>query len=308
MKKIFNKEFKIGLFVIIAILILIFGIDYLKGINVFSPANFYYATYDNIQGLEVAAPVNINGYKVGQVREIEFDYKHPGKIKVLLAVNNDLNIPADSKAMIESTLLSGAYINLVVGGGSSQSLEKGGEIQGGMAPDLMASVSNTIMPAVDKIIPRIDELLANLNKITGDPALMTSIQRLDGITSDVNGITGNLYGMTKGLKATMSSDVPRIMHNVNSITYGLDTVTSNLGILSAQLKTLPLNATMDNVNELTTNLSKFSKQLNDKNSTSGMLMNDPELYHRLNTIAADVDSLIVDIKKNPKRYISIKLL
>lgn len=87
MKKIFNKEFIIGICVITAIVILIFGIDYLKGINLFSPANFYYASYDNVAGLEISSPVTVDGYKVGQVREIQFDYENPGKIKVLLALN-----------------------------------------------------------------------------------------------------------------------------------------------------------------------------------------------------------------------------
>lgn len=300
MKKLLNKEFKIGIFVILAILILIFGIDYLKGINLFSPANFYYASYENVQGLEVAAPVTINGYKVGQVREITFDYDNPGKVKVQIAVNKNLHIPADSKAIIGSTLLSGAYIEIKMGE-SKTMLPLGETIPSGTAPDLMASVSNDIMPAVNDILPKIDSLMANLNKLAGDPALLTSIQRLDGIT-------GNVYDMTAGLKNSLGKEVPRVMTNVRSITYGLDTVTANLGVLSAQLKNLPLNATMDNVNEITANLTKFSNQLNDKNSTLGLLMNDPELYRKLNTVAADVDSLIVDIKKNPKRYISIKLL
>lgn len=90
MKKIFNKEFIIGICVITAIVILIFGIDYLKGINLFSPANFYYASYDNVAGLEISSPVTVDGYKVGQVREIQFDYENPGKIKVLLALNKKI--------------------------------------------------------------------------------------------------------------------------------------------------------------------------------------------------------------------------
>ncbi|MDE7096781.1 MAG: MCE family protein, partial [Muribaculaceae bacterium] len=78
--------------------------------------------------------------------------------------------------------------------------------------------------------------------------------------------------------------------------------------LSYQLKALPLESTVENVNQLTENLSRFSNQLNDKNSTLGLLTSDPELYNRLNQVSADIDSLLVDIKKNPKRYISIKLL
>ena len=293
MKKIFNKEFIIGICVIAAIVILIFGIDYLKGINLFSPANFYYASYNNVAGLEISSPVTVDGYKVGQVREIQFDYDNPGKIKVLLALDKKLRIPVDSKATMGSTLMSGNFIALKLGK-SAEKLPVGGNIDAIESSDLMSSLSEDIMPAVNQILPRVDSLLMNLNRIAGDPALLASIQRLDGITG--------------GLKSTVNRDLPVVMSNVKSISHGLDTVTANLGILSAQLKSLPLNTTVDNVNALTANLTQFSKQLNDPNSTLGLLMNDPELYNKLNRVAADVDSLIVDIKKNPKRYISIKLL
>lgn len=300
MKKIFNKEFVIGLSVIAAIIILIFGIDYLKGINLFSPANFYYASYDNVAGLEISSPVTVDGYKVGQVRDIEFDYEHPGKIKVLLALNKNLHIPVDSKASMGSTLMSGNFISITLGK-SSEMLQIGSEISSYEQADLMTSLNENVMPTVNQILPRIDSLLMNLNKLVGDPALLASIQRLDGIT-------GNVMDATVGLNGVLNKDMPVVMRNVKSISHGIDTVTANLGILSAQLKALPLHTTVDNVNSLTNNLNKFSAQLNDPNSTLGQLMQDPELYNKLNRVAADVDSLIVDIKKNPKRYISIKLL
>lgn len=300
MKKIFNKEFVIGLSVIAAIIILIFGIDYLKGINLFSPANFYYASYDNVAGLEISSPVTVDGYKVGQVRDIEFDYEHPGKIKVLLALNKNLHIPVDSKASMGSTLMSGNFISITLGK-SSEMLQIGSEISSYEQADLMTSLNENVMPTVNQILPRIDSLLMNLNKLVGDPALLASIQRLDGIT-------GNVMDATVGLNGVLNKDVPVVMRNVKSISHGIDTVTANLGILSAQLKALPLHTTVDNVNSLTNNLNKFSAQLNDPNSTLGQLMQNPELYNKLNRVAADVDSLIVDIKKNPKRYISIKLL
>ncbi len=300
MKKIFNKEFIIGICVIAAIVILIFGIDYLKGINLFSPANFYYASYDNVAGLEISSPVTVDGYKVGQVREIQFDYENPGKIKVLLALNKNLRIPVDSRATMGSTLMSGNFIAIKLGK-SAEKIPVGGDIESIETSDLMSSLSEDIMPAINQILPRVDSLLYNLNKLAGDPALISSIQRLDGIT-------GNVLNATDGLNSTINKDLPIVMRNVKSISHGLDTVTSNLGVLSAQLKSLPLNTTVENVNALTDNLTKFSNQLNDPNSTLGMLMNDSELYNKLNRVAADVDSLIVDIKKNPKRYISIKLL
>ncbi len=310
MKKIFNKEFKIGVFVILAILILIFGIDYLKGINLFNPANFYYASYSNVQGLEVAAPVTCNGYKIGQVREINFDYDHPGKIKVQLALNKDVKIPENSKALIASTLLSGAYIDIQMGEGKKM-IPLGGEIVSATTPDLMATVSNDIMPAVNDMLPKINAIMDNLDAVTSnlavissDPALAASIKRLNGITGNVNAMTENFNSISLGLKG----QIPAVMGNVGRVTYGLDSIADNLGALSYQLRTLPLNSTMDNINEITENLTRFSNQLNNEKSSLGLLMNDPELYNRLNSVAADVDSLIVDIKKNPKRYISIKLL
>ncbi|MDE6717848.1 MAG: MlaD family protein [Muribaculaceae bacterium] len=310
MKKIFNKEFKIGVFVIIAIIILIFGIDYLKGINLFNPANFYYVTYDNVQGLEVAAPVTCNGYKVGQVREINFDYSNPGKIKVQLALNKDFKVPENSTALIASTLLSGSYIDIKMGN-SHKTLGIGSDIPSQASSDLMAALNDDIMPAVSKILPKIDSLMNNLNEITtniaalsADPSLALSLRRIDGITDNVYAMTSDFRQVSTGLKGQL----PLMMRNVGSITHGLDTVTANLGILSCQLKSLPLNSTMENVNQITVNLEKFSQRLNDEKSSLGMLMNDPELYNRLTSVAENVDSLIVDIKKNPKRYISIKLL
>ena len=115
MKKIFSKELMIGLSVIVAIAILVIGIEYLKGVNLFKPANFYYATYNDVAGLETAAPVTLNGYKVGQVREISYDYSNPGHIKVLLALNKELQLPEDTRACIGSNFLSGAFIELQLG-------------------------------------------------------------------------------------------------------------------------------------------------------------------------------------------------
>ncbi len=300
MKKLFTKEFKIGLWVIVGLVILIFGIDFLKGINLFTPANYYIARYDNVQGIEISAPVTIDGYKVGQVRDVKFDFEHPGKIEVVLALNKNLKVPEDSYAELTPTLMSGTKIEMHLGT-SKTYLPVGGEIKPLEAKDFLASIQSDVVPSINNILPLVDSLLTNLNKLSGDPALAQSIGRLDGITA-------NLLQTSQGLNTTMNRSVPVIMNNAGRITHSLDTVVGNLGVLSYQLKQLPLNATMDNVQAVTANLEAFSSDLRNKNSTLGMLMNDPELYNRLNRVAADVDSLIVDIKANPKRYISIKLL
>ena len=180
-------------------------------------------------------------------------------------------------------------------------LPSGSEVPAGTKAGLMSSVQDGLMPALTGILPKVDSLLYNLNVLVADPALSASIQRLDGISA-------NLLTTTEGLNKTMNSQVPRLADNTVRITQSLDTIVGNLGQLSYQLKALPLNATVDNVNQLTSNLAQFSRQLNDKNSTLGLLTSDPELYNRITRVSADIDSLLVDIKRNPKRYISIKLL
>lgn len=300
MKRIFTKEVIIGLSVAIAIMILCFGIEFLKGINLFRPANFYVAQYENVSGLEVAAPVMVDGYKVGQVREINFNYENPGKIEVLLALNKNLHLPVDSKAMIESTLLSGSFIEIQLGS-SQEMLPIGGIVESGSTPDLMASISNQVLPAVESIVPKIDSLLLSVNRLASDPALVASIKNLETITSNVSAASQNL-------NLIMNRQVPGLLNGANVAVSNLDTITANLSILSAELNKLPLNQTMENVNGLTANLVKFTGNLNNPNSTLGELTQDSELYDKLNRLTADIDSLILDIKKNPKRYISIKLL
>ena len=300
MKKLFTKEFVIGISVIMAIIILYVGIDYLKGVNLFKPANFYVAAYDNVAGLEVAAPVTVDGFKVGQVREINFDYENQCKIKLILALHKTLRRPHESKAVRGSTLMSGAYVDIKMGK-SKDLIEVGGDIATQTNPDMMASLSDNVLPAVGEILPKVDSLLANLNKLVGDPALLKSVQSLEGITDNIN-------KASLSLNTVIGRQVPGMMNNVNHVATNLDSITRDLIVLSAELKRLPISSTMDNVNEMTGNLAKFSNQLNSRESTLGLLMNDPELYNRINRLSADVDSLIVDLQKNPKRYISIKLL
>lgn len=300
MRRFFTKEVIIGLCVAVAIAILFIGIEFLKGINVFKPANFYVAQYENVEGLEVAAPVTIDGFKVGQVREINFNYENPGKIEVVMALNKNLHLPVDSRALIGSTLLSGSYIEIKLGK-SGEMLPLGGEIEAGITPDLMSSLSNEVLPSVGAIMPKIDSLLISVNNLVGDPALTASIKNIETLTS-------NLSTTSEALNKMMKGQVPGIINGANVVVTNLDTLTSNLSLLSQELNRLPLNQTMENVNGLTANLVKFTSNLNNPNSTLGELTQDSELYDKLNRLTADIDSLIIDIKKNPKRYISIKLL
>lgn len=299
MKKIFRKELTIGLIVIAALAILFFGIDFLKGVNVFKAANYYTATYTNVEGLAISAPVTVNGFKVGLVREINYEYDNPGHVKVEISLDKNLKIPQGTQAVIKTDMLGTATIELKMGADPNFH-EVGDELEGVVASGLMDNVSNSLLPSVGAIMPKIDSLLTNINKVVGDPALINSMKRLDAISRNLEVATTQLGNMMKTM--------PAVASDVKVITGNLAGSTEDIAGITARLKDAPVDSMVQNLAVISTNLKVLTDQLNDPNSTLGMLTHDPELYNSLNAAVSSLDSLFIDIKKNPKRYISIKLL
>lgn len=299
MKKFFRKEVLIGASVIIALAILFSGIEFLKGVNVFKDSNYYYVSYSNVEGLAVSAPVNLNGFKVGQVRDISYQYDNPGHVLVELSLDKQLRVPQGSKAILKSDILGTASIELEMGRGD-RNHSVGDSLIAEIRTGLMDNVSDNLMPDIAKIFPKIDTLVTNINSIVADPAITASVQRL-------NNITANLEQTTAKLSALMSTLQP-ITKDIKSITGNVDTMSGDLSELSRDLKSMPVDSLVGDLQTITGNLKMLTEQLNDKNSTLGLMMNDPRLYENINTTIQSLDSLFIDIKKNPKRYISIKLL
>lgn len=299
MKKIFRKEVLIGLIVIAAMAILFFGIDFLKGINVFKAANYYYVSFTDVQGLAKSAPVTVNGFKVGQVREIEYEYDNPGHVLVELSLDRNLRVPNGSKAVLTSDLLGTSTIVLQMS--DKKDFHSIGDYLEGVVPSgMMDKVSTELLPSLNGIFPKVDTLLTSINAIVGSPELISSVKRLDAITT-------NLEATTRQLNAFMRTLSP-ITDNIKAITENFSEASSDLTEVTAQLKEIPVDSISTNLNDLIANLETLSAQLNDPNSTIGKLTHDPALYNNINSTISSLDSLFVDIKRNPKRYINIKLL
>ena len=298
--KFFNKNVKIGLTVLVGLALLYWGINYLKGINLLTPANSYYTEVDSAEGLLTAAPVTVNGFQVGQVREINYDYSK-NKITVMLAMNKEMTVPEGSTVSMVSGLLGGTSLVLNLGDGPA--MKAGGLIPAYKEPGLMDQVAENIMPGVNSVLPKVDSIMSNINGLTGDPALVAALARLDGITRQLQISTQQLTMLMNNLNRS----VPGVMSNVNGITNNLTGATGNLTDLSASLKDMPLDETVAKLNSTLANLESLTQQLNDKNSTLGKVMNDRELYDNANHAIASLDSLLIDIKANPKRYINVKV-
>ena len=297
MKRYFSKEALIAITVIISLCILYFGIEYLKGINLFKPANFYYAKFEKVDGLAVSAPVTINGFQVGQVREINYDYEK-NDISVLLSLNKDLRIPKESNVKLSVDMLGTAQLVLTLSDASAY-YNVGDEIPTGVVAGLMDAIGGAL-PQVNNLLPKIDSILTSINTILANPALNNSVSRLDAITAD-------LQSSSNDLKRLMHIQVPGIMNNVNGITANLNSTTANINDLSADLRNMPLKETVDNANATMANLKLLSDNLNNKNSSLGLLMNDPTLYRHLDNAIASLDTLLTDLQRNPKRYVTFKV-
>lgn len=283
---------------LVALAILILGIDFLKGVNVFKPTNYYYASFENVEGLAVSSPVMLNGFKVGQVREMEYEFDNPGHVLVEMSLDSRLKVPQGSKAVLGTDILGTASIVLHLSK-STTDHSVGDRLIGENSSSLLASAGD-MLPAVQQIFPKIDTLLTNLNAVVADPALTASVKRLDAISANLQTTTQRLAAATAQL-GPIAADVKQITGNTSNIT-------SDLAELSGQMKNLPLDSLVADLQTTTANLRALSDELGKPNSTLGRLINDPSLYDNLNTTISSLDSLFVDIKKNPKRYISIKLL
>ncbi len=295
----FNKEITIGICVVFALVALFFGINFLKGTNLFKSTNLYYVEYEDVAGLQASAPVTLNGFKVGQVNNIEYQYQNPGHIRVELSLDRELALREGTKAVIEQDLLGTSTVILHMGSASAV-IPSGSTLEGSTATGLMASLSTELLPNVGAITAKIDTLLTSLNAVVADPALIAAISRLDGITRDLGTTMANASRATSSLPATMKS--------VNDITANVTEMTAQLAEVSAKINRAPIDSTMQNLAALSANLKTLSEQLNDPDSSLGMITRDSALYDNLNSCAASLDSLLIDVKRNPKRYISIKLL
>lgn len=303
-----KKNVLIGLTVVVSICILYWGIEYLKGINLLKPANFYYAKFEKVNGLTVASPVTVNGFKVGQVREITYDYD-TNQISVELSFEKGLKIPDGSTITFSNELLGAAALQLNLGA-SKTYMEVGSVIPTQMQEGLMDKVGNDMMPALVSILPKVDSIVGSVNQILANPAIAASVTRSDAITRELAASSAQLTE----LMASLNKAIPGMVHNANGVlananalTGDLRTTTGNLNTITSNLKELPLDTTLNRINATLANVQRLTAKLNNENSSLGMLLNDKKLYQNATSTVASLDSLLQDVKKHPKKYVTIKV-
>jgi phospholipid/cholesterol/gamma-HCH transport system substrate-binding protein len=289
--KYLTNEVKIALVAIVGIVVMFIGLQYLKGLNIFSSDNCYYARFNDVSGLTASCPVYAYGYRVGVVTKIMYDYKNPENIIAAMNIDSELGVPRNSTVEIASDLLGNVKLELKFGPNPTEMLSKGDTIEGNIQRGTMEKASNMI-PQIEKMLPKLDSILASVNTLLADPALGNTMHNVDHISSNLATTTQEL----KQLTASLNHQMPQMLDKANG-------VLANTEGLTRQLNSIDVAATMDKVDMTLANVQQMTEALNSKNGTLGLLMHDAELYKNMNATMRDADALMIDLKANPKRYV-----
>ncbi|GHT35596.1 mammalian cell entry protein [Bacteroidia bacterium] len=285
-----SKEIKVGIMVVVGFFALFFGVNYLKGFNIFIPTNSYYAEYAALDGLEKSAPVLIEGYQVGQINDIEYDFSKAKPFTVRVSLDNDLKIPHGSRLeLFDDGLLGGKSIRIVLDKTQTELYHTGDTIASSIARGLMDDVTENIVPGVKGIIPQADSLLIAYRLLAQNQSIYNTLQSLE--TSGKN-----LEQISAELKKVLQNDLPVILKDVKTITGNLNSTTTDLDNANIAGTLNKLDSTLQNINNITV-------KIDNGYGTLGLLINDKTLYNSLNNTVNNADLLMIDLKQNPKRYV-----
>lgn len=305
-----TKEVKTGLLVTISFAIFFIGFYFLKGAKIFSKENEYICYYDNVDGLQNAANVQISGLNVGRVSQTVLA---PGdKVKVVISMPKSIEIPVGTVATISSAdLLGGKVIRLDRGKGPGM-MKSGAELKTGKELGMLDNVTGELTPRLRELketIAAFNVTLAGVNNIVGD-------QNQKAIAAAINSIKNtadNLSALTAAL-GRETGEIHGIVHNTNTITASLakqsDTVQrilANASNVTRQLANAPIQKTLADLQATSAQLQGIMGKVNSSDGTLGLLINNKDVYNNLKNSLNSLDALMADLKQHPSRYINLTI-
>jgi len=305
-----SKETRIGLLVTIALLVFFAGFYFLKGSNIFSSEKNYYCFYQDVQGLQGSAMVQIRGLNVGRVSHTKLvDNKG---VQVTITISKSIEIPQGTIAKIASPdLLGSKIIELHLGNGpglieANQELPTA--IEGGIVDNLSAEMT-PLLKDVRGVIGTLDTVLVGVNNIVS----YQNQQAISNAIASLNTTTTNFAALSATLK-NESAEISSIVHNANSITTNIannndkvQRILSNAATATDKLANSPIKETFDNLQKTTNELQGILNKINNNQGSLGAMVNDKALYNNLNTSLASLNVLMTDLKEHPSKYINIRV-
>jgi phospholipid/cholesterol/gamma-HCH transport system substrate-binding protein len=300
-----TREFKIGFVALLAIALAIWGINYLKGINVFKSTDHYFAVYGNVKGLIENAVVNLNGYKVGNVSKIEFDRNNVNRIVVEISLEQKIKLTKNTTLVLRSaSLISGTKdLDLVMGDGPGF-YESGDTLNASVEVELTDYIG-PIRSKVESLVSSIDTLMVSLNDLM-DPSTRKNLQ----------GTIANLNSATASLKISLqpSGSLNQSLDNIALITENLKksnediaVMLKNFAAVSDTLKQSNLKALIEHADKTFAQTAELFAMINKGEGTAGQLVVNDSVYNNLNNALASLDSLLIDLREHPKRYVHLSV-
>ena len=307
-----SKEFKIGIVVTIAAALLYWGINFLKGKDVFSNERIFIAVYDDVAGLEKTNPVTINGLAVGQVRNMKFTEDGQARVVIELVLKNQIDIPRNSSAKIVSSDLLGSKAVEIRLGNSPELAQPGDTLVSEVEASIKDEVNRQLQPLkikAESLMSSIDTVLTMLQSVFSSDNtdnFAKSVKSIANSFENLESTTGTLDTLITGQKNRME----RIFENIESITLNLknnegelNNIIANFSSVSDTLAKVKFAQTMARVDKTMHELAQISQKINQGDGSLGMLINDDSLYIELEKTSRDLNLLLEDIRLNPKRYV-----
>ncbi|MEX8547004.1 MAG: MlaD family protein [Mucilaginibacter sp.] len=305
-----SNETKIGALTAVAIVVLILGYNFLRGNDILSREQRFYAIYGHVDGLNISKPVLVNGFQIGRVSDMKL--QPSGSTVVEFKINKDYLIPENSVARLMSTdLLGNKAIEFELGNSKVNA-----ESQDTLRSNVERSLAESVQPVQKKaeaIITKMDSLLTSVNTIL-NPSFQKNIDRsfksvastletIDRTTKKVDGLVGSESGRIGKILANFESISSNLRNNNQHISH----IVANFDQLSNQVAKTNIQETLTNANKAMTDLQAAINKINNGTGSIGLLLNDDKLYNNLNNSAANLDKLMIDLKANPKRYVSFSI-
>lgn len=300
-----TRELKTGIFAVVVIALFIWGYNYLKGINLFDgKINTYFTEYSNVQGLNTASVVTINGVEVGKVVGITFnkDPEKRGQLIVEFSILEDFQFSKNSVAKIYSASLMGGKSLAVVPSYEGEMAKPGDYLKGEIESDIFSTVTEKLNPLqakVENVIVKADSLMGNLNDIID---LKTRINIKQSI-AQLNATLTNFHAASNNLNLLVSDNKIKLDKTIDNA----EKMTSNFKKLSDTLVQANLGVTVKNLQTTVTNLNQVLSKINSGQGSLGKLLKDDNLYGNLTNASKELEELLRDMKLHPKRYVHFSL-
>ena len=311
-----RKETKIGIVVVIAIALLFIGFNYLKGNYVFEKSRTFYGVYDKINGLEKSNPIVLNGFKVGQVKTIQIIKDGTGNLLVTMSINEEFDIPKDTKGLLRASDLLGSMQIQLVMGKSSVLAQSGDTLTPDIEKDLVEGVNEQLRPIKNKaegLISSVDSVIKVIEVILNPQSQGNLIQSFKGINDAIASLQRTSFRLDT-LVQDEKVRISQILGNINNLSAvlaqngdNLNNIIANFSQISDTLAKANISGTLANANEALSSVNDVVDKINRGEGSLGMLINNPELYNKLESASKNLDLLVEDIRINPNRYVQISL-